>query len=337
MDSLTHIVLGACSGAALTGRQLGKKSLWIGALANSLPDLDFLASLWTRTDEGLLAHRGFSHSFLFCALAALLLGLLFQQFFRRSAPLRLIAWIGFFAAELLMHILLDAFNAYGTGWFEPFSHTRVSFNALFVADPFYSVWLAVAAVCLVLVWDRPRQRRFWLEAGLGISSLYLLYCIVNKVKTDSDIRDMLTRQQVPVERYFTTPTPLNVWLWYVVAQTPDGFITGYYSVFDSQRRIDLHFFPAHRELLEPLGSHEEITHLVRFSKGYYTVQRRGDTLVFNDLRFGQMVGWYNPDADFVFHYYLRRGADNRLVVQRGRFANWTGATTAALIRRIRGR
>ena len=46
MDSLTHIVLGAAIGELMAGRKLGKKALLIGAIANSLPDIDFVASFW---------------------------------------------------------------------------------------------------------------------------------------------------------------------------------------------------------------------------------------------------------------------------------------------------
>ena len=35
MDSVTHIVIGACIGELVLPRQLGKKRLWMGALANS--------------------------------------------------------------------------------------------------------------------------------------------------------------------------------------------------------------------------------------------------------------------------------------------------------------
>lgn len=335
MDSLTHIALGACSGAALFGKQLGKKAIWIGALANSIPDFDFMASAWTTTDEGLLAHRGFTHSFLFCLICAVVVALFFQRLFP-SVQMKLRTWVAFFALELFLHIFIDAFNAYGTGWFEPFSHYRVSFNSIFVADPFYSLWLGVAFVVLPFVWKNESRRRFWLHAGLGISTLYFMYCIVNKIKTDTDIRDMLNRQAVPYNRYFTTPTPLNNWLWYIVAETDSSYAIGYYSVFDSKQQIALHYFPKNEQLLAPVANHEETNHLIRFSKGYYTVERKSDTIVFNDLRFGQMVGWYQPNEEFVFHYYLQKKADNKLVVQRGRFAHWTMATTASLIRRIRG-
>jgi inner membrane protein len=89
--------------------------------------------------------------------------------------------------------------------------------------------------------------------------------------------------------------------------------------------------------LQPVTNHEEVQHLLRFSQGYYTVEKWHDTLVFNDLRFGQMVGWHDPHEKFVFHYFLQHGdRDNRLVVQRGRFAKWNWATTKSLLNRIAG-
>jgi inner membrane protein len=73
MDSLTHIALGAGVGALLGGRALGRKALVLGAVAQSLPDIDFLAGLWCNPAEDLLAHRGFTHSFLCIVLLAPLL------------------------------------------------------------------------------------------------------------------------------------------------------------------------------------------------------------------------------------------------------------------------
>lgn len=335
MDSLTHIALGACVGEAMLGKKLGKKAMLAGAFANTIPDFDFLAAFWTDADDNLLAHRGFTHSFLFAALVTILMAQAFQRWFR-SRHIQTRTWIWFFAVELFIHLFIDAFNAYGSGWFEPFSHTRVSFHTIFVADPFYSVWLGIALVMLwILKRDHPR-RAFWLRFGLGISSLYFMYCVINKVKTTEDIRIMLREQHISYNRYFTTPTPLNNWLWYVVAGNDSGYYIGYYSVFDREKKISLQYFPKNDSLLDAVRSTEDFQHLRRFSKGYYTAERWGDTLVFNDLRFGQIVGWYEPRARFVFHYYLQRRDANKLVVQRARFARWNAVTIASLARRIRG-
>jgi inner membrane protein len=47
MESVTHIALGACIGEAAFSKQIGKKALILGAIAQSLPDADITASLWS--------------------------------------------------------------------------------------------------------------------------------------------------------------------------------------------------------------------------------------------------------------------------------------------------
>jgi inner membrane protein len=58
MDSLTHIALGACTGQLILGRQFGKRAMLLGAVAQSVPDVDFIAALWMSPSGNLLAHRG---------------------------------------------------------------------------------------------------------------------------------------------------------------------------------------------------------------------------------------------------------------------------------------
>jgi inner membrane protein len=336
MDTITHIALGACMGEVLLGKQLGKKAMLIGAFANTWPDIDFLAAFWLDADDNLLTHRGITHSILFMLLSAWLLSLLFKRLYRSYAgtPLR---WFLFFLLTISVHLFIDAFNAYGTGLFEPFSHYRVSFNTIFVADPFFSVWLGIAVLLLLVLKQNHRGRRLLGQLGLLLSSIYLLYCIFNKVKVDTTAKAFLKKQDIHYTSYFTTPTPFNDWLWYVVAGNDSGFYTGYYSVFDKQQQLDLHFFSRRDTLLRTLRNEPEVHNLLRFSQGFYTIEQWGDTLVFNDLRFGQMVGWQQPDAKFVFHYFLQHPLDNALVLQRGRFANWDSEATRRLIERIKGK
>ena len=68
MDSLTHIAVGACMGEGFVGKKVSRKAMLWGALAQSIPDIDFLAALWMDTPRSLLAHRGFTHSILFGVL-----------------------------------------------------------------------------------------------------------------------------------------------------------------------------------------------------------------------------------------------------------------------------
>lgn len=336
MDSLTHIALGACMGEAFAGKKLGKKAMIWGALAQSAPDIDFVASLWMGTADSLNAHRGFTHSFLFCGIITFLLALAAERW-HRPHNITLRKWIFFFGGVIFTHIIIDAFNNYGVGWFEPFSQTRISFNAVYVADPFFSIWPGIALLALLILKRKSVvSRKRWWRIGLGMSALYLLYCLFNKTKMDADVKDILQKQNISYTRYFSTPAPLQNWLWFIVAGNDSGYYTGFRSVFDSKKEIAFQYFPKNDSLLAPVKDSQDLKKLIRFSQNFYTVEKWGDTLVFNDLRFGQMIGWYDPKEKFVFHYYLEIPRSNTLVVQRGRFAKWDWKVVRAMVRRIKG-
>lgn len=335
MDSLTHIVLGACIGEAFFEKGFGKKAMLWGALAQSIPDIDFISSFWLSTPESLLAHRGFTHSILFALLMIPLFSLTAAKIHRiHSISFR--TWILFFGTELFVHLFLDGFNNYGVGWFEPFSHLRFSFNTLYVADPFFSIWAGIAFCILLLLHKHHPKRKFWWKFGVWIPMMYLGYCTVNKMIIDKKVKEIFARQQIPHEHYFTTPAPLQNWVWNVVSGNDSGFYVGYVSIFDSQSAMPFTYFPRNDSLLKPLSGGEDLQHLIRFSQGFYTVEKWKGQLVFNDLRFGQINGWSDPNGKFVFHYFLQFPEENRMVVQRGRFMHWDKKAWENLWQRIKG-
>jgi inner membrane protein len=336
MDTITHIVLGACIGEVIAGRQLGKKALVLGAIAQNIPDIDFVASFWLPTAAEVLAHRGFTHSILFAALVTPLLAWISATVFSKSAlPFR--KWLVFWGVQILVHDFIDAFNVYGTGWFEPFSHYRVTFNTMFVADPLFSLWPAIAMVLLFILKNSSHIRKKLAIAALGISAFYLLLGILFKSGVDASISDHLKANNISYNRYFSTPTPLNNLLWYVVAENDSGYYIGYRSVLDRGAGINFHYVSRNNFLLQSYEKNEDMKHLIRFSKGYYSAEVRHDTLVYNDLRFEEIAGWPEPQANFVFHYYVQYPDANKMVVQRGRFANWDRHTLHMFLERISGR
>lgn len=335
MDSITHLALGACMGEAFAGKKLGKKAMLWGAMAQSVPDIDFIASFWMDTSSNLLAHRGFTHSLLFCGLITSLFALLAERW-HRPHNIKLSKWMLFFGAVIFIHIFIDTFNNYGVGWFEPFSHQRISFNAIYVADPFFSIWPVIACIVLLYLKRSTSKRKRWWLMGLTVSFAYLLLCVINKIRIDTDVKNILQKQQITYTRYFTTPAPLQNWLWYVVAGNDDGYHVGFRSLFDEKKEINFQYFPRKDSLLNPVHDHEDLQRLIRFSQQFYTVEKWNDTLVFNDLRFGQVIGWQNPKAKFVFYYFLQHPQDNTLVVQRGRFEGWNWQTAKYFLKRIMG-
>lgn len=335
MDTITHFALGACIGEIFLGKQMGKKAMLIGAFANSIPDIDFIAGLWMSPASNLLAHRGFTHSFLFGILIAIFLALLIERWQKKhNVPFR--RWLLFFEVEIFSHLFLDAFNAYGIGWFEPFSHYRVSWNTIFVVDPFFSVWLGIALMALLILRRNDANRSRWAGFGILLSSIYLLYCVANKAIMVSRLKMIFPLEHIAHDRYFISPTPMNNWLWYIVAESDSGYQIGYSSLFDKNIQVSFHYFPRNESLLSNLQNREDLQHLLRFSKGYYTIESWKDTLVFNDLRFGQIGGWQDPRARFTFQYFLLSPGSNKLVLQRGRLQLWNRRAMKSLIQRIKG-
>ena len=97
------------------------------------------------------------------------------------------------------------------------------------------------------------------------------------------------------------------------------------------------WFPKNEVLLNDFEQDKDVLRLKRFSQGYYTVEKYHETLVFNDLRFGQQKGWYDSSGRFAFHYYVGSGYDNILVVQRGRFAGLNRESMKSLWNRAWGK
>ena len=335
MDSLTHIAFGACIGEAFFEKGFGKKAMIWGLLAQSIPDIDFITASWMTTPAALLAHRGFTHSLLFAALIIPLFALTAGKV-HQPHNISFRKWCLFFAAEVMAHLFIDGFNNYGVGWLEPFSHARFSFNAIYVADPMFSLWPGIAVIMLVLLNRYSSKRKFWWKLGVLLPACYLAACIFIKSRIDRDVKQLLAQQHISYTKYFTTPAPLQNFLWFVVAGTDSGYYTGYRSLFDKNKQLPLTYFPSNKIMLDTVAANEDLQRLIRFSKGFYTVERYNDTLVFNDLRFGQVTGWQNPGAKFAFHYYLQHPLENKLVVQRGRFEGWNRQTVVSLLSRACG-
>ena len=336
MDSLTHIVLGACIGEAVAGKSLGKRAMWLGAFAQTIPDLDFLAHFWLNKTDDILSHRGITHSLLFATLVTLFLAEISKKIFPKR-PLARTRWWLLFGINLFAHIFIDSFNAYGVGWFEPFSHARISFHVLFVADPLFSIWPFIAFIILWATKLSHRRRSLSMRIGIGIPAIYLVYAIANKLMVDSDIRQAMKRYEISDTSYILTPTPLNSWLWNVIVKDSTGYYTTYRSVFhNSKDPVYFTYHPRNDSLLDLTKDEEEKSDLLKFAQGYYTLEKWNDTIVFNVLRFGQVAGWDDSTAAFAFHYYLDKPGANEMVTQRGRLEAWNRKTLKSFTRKIRG-
>jgi inner membrane protein len=336
LDSITHIAIGICTGEIIAGKQLGKKAMLWGAIANSIPDIDVVAAFWMNPADALLAHRGFTHSILFQLLLIPLSAFALKKFYSQE-KFSFSGWMLLMGSGLFLHIFLDALTSYGTGWFEPFSHYRVSFNTLFIVDPLFSIGFITGAIVLLIMKAQNPKREKIARTFTIISACYLLFAMVNKIRVNEIIENTLTRNKISNENYFSTPTPLNNLLWYIVASDSNGVHIGYYSIFDHSDSIQYTSIIRDPHLSDSLKSDKNVQKLVRFSQGYFMLQKENDMVVFSDLRMGQLGGWADPTAPFVFRYFLTQRENNSLMIQKGRMAAMQDGAFEKLWERIKGR
>ena len=336
MDSLTHIVLGAAIGEAYLGRKIGRKAMLWGALADTIPDFDVFASPCFSNAQQLLVHRGITHSFLFITVMSLLAGYLFSRWFKKQQVSRR-EWTTLFFLGMFTHILIDSFTGYGTGWFEPFSHYRVSFNTIFVADLFYTIPFLICVVIAIIAKNGSVRRRKWNKIGLIISTTYMVFTLVNKIYINHQMKDGLNKKHIITTDFVTTPTPLNNILWTAYAADSTGYWFGYYSLFDKTN--DINYFHVNKKeyLLQPYADNKDVNLLKRFSKGYYIMSSHDSSVYFNDIRFGQMGGWDKPDSAFVFAFKLNKSAENNLPLNRTKFKSSFADAFTSLLDRVKGR
>ncbi|ARV08828.1 metal-dependent hydrolase [Winogradskyella sp. PC-19] len=297
MDSLTQIVLGAACGEAVLGKKIGNKALLFGAIGGTIPDLDVFIGGWLYDNEiqAMAFHRGFMHSILFSILGTFIFGWLVFKLYdkgKRKSTTELRDWQKLFFWSLLTHPILDCFTPYGTQLFYPFSDYRVAFNNIAVADPLYTLPFLLCLIILMFYKRSKPKRKVWLKLGVGISSVYMLFTVVNKFYINSVFEKSLVESNIKFQRFRTQPTILNNLLWYGVAETDDAFHLGFYSLLDKGNRIDTWKVIPKEIPIIPMND-IDLSTLTWFSDDYYRVIKADDfgEFIYKDLRYALL----NPD------------------------------------------
>ena len=314
MDSLTQIILGAACGEAVLGKKIGNKALLFGAIGGTIPDLDvFVGNLvYGNKIDAMLFHRGFMHSIVFTVLAAFIFGWLVHKLYNSGKRLHSTTqkdWINLFFWSLFTHPILDCFTPYGTQLFAPFSSYRVALNNIAVADPAYTLPFLICMIVLMFFRRTSSQRRLWLKMGIGISSIYMIFTLGNKLYIDSVFRKSLKHSEISVMRFSTQPAIFNNILWYGIAETEASYFVSDYSLLDSKSRF-LNFteVPKQRDL-KP-SEYKDIKGLAWFSNQYYSVHKLNENeFQYNDLRY-PILDIDNPNSS-VFSLLLYKD-ENRL-------------------------
>ena len=303
MDSLTQIVLGAAVGEAVLGKKIGNRAFVWGAIAGTIPDLDVITRPLLPMVQGLSWHRGFSHSLIFFILISPVLAWLAGKIHaQRAIPFQ--QWFWFFFMITFTHALLDCFTSWGTQLFWPHPW-RVHFNNIFVADPLYTVPFLMT-VLLTLFFKRSNPLRSRINnAGIIISSVYMLLTIAFKGMVFFELREDLQAKGIDYIQLTTRPAPLNTILWIANVELEDEYLLTYRSLLDDEAdSIEWVSVKKNWHLLEPYRNNEDLQLLLYLTQGFYVAEDLGDVIQINDLRFGQQGDLGEGGGEFVFKYHI---------------------------------
>lgn len=143
MDTITHGLFGITLYGAIKKEDLPvpvkRGLLTVALLGSQTPDIDVIAGF---TETGAMMsqmwHRGLTHSIFLVPLWGLLLYWLASWIFKVRD--RRFFYYGMLA--VFIHDTIDLFNAWGTGYFEPFSSARITIGTIPIVDlVFWSIFL----------------------------------------------------------------------------------------------------------------------------------------------------------------------------------------------------
>ncbi|MEA4855792.1 MAG: metal-dependent hydrolase [Solidesulfovibrio sp.] len=284
MDPVTHIAAGLLIGQAARDRfPAGRALVPLAALAAWLPDIDNVVGLFG-AEAYMRYHRGYSHSLLGGALMAWLLAAVAHRFWRQAGTGKL--FILFYLC-VLSHLFLDCITSYGTGVFLPFSDARISFPAVFIIDPVYTLSLLALIAASFL---RPAARKAFAVAGLAVMLGWPALGYGVEAFVTARAERLLAKEGRRVDAVHVQPDAFAPLWWKVVAEEGNDYVLTGLTLSAPDRLLpERRFEKAGRAELEALGRAAPVfSQYVWFTD--YPVKSAantpaGTTLTFQDLRF----------------------------------------------------
>jgi inner membrane protein len=215
LDNLTHTLTGLALSRAGLAKATRGATLAL-ALASNLPDVDLVFAVHGSASY-LEHHRGFTHSLVGAPLLALALALALRLLVpgSRLPPLVACCLVG-----VTGHVFMDLWTSYGTRVLAPFDRHWLTWDLVFILDP----WI-LAVLVAAIAWRRgtPQGPRV-ASVGLGLVLAYVgARAVLHAQAIEAAVSRLGGR---PVERVAALPSPLNPFVWRVIADTGDAYWSG---------------------------------------------------------------------------------------------------------------
>ncbi len=267
---------------------LSKRESDVFVISAMFPDIDFIMRYFGRSVY-LEYHRGITHSFIGIFLLSALLSLIFSRAdkieFKRMFLLSFTA--------MLIHILFDWTNAYGTQLFLPFSDARAALDAIFIVDIYILGTFALAVVLMFF-----SRKRF--KVSVFFTTITLLY-ILTRVFLAAGMEEKLRSKTINSEKTIS------------VGAFPDRV-----SPFNFKCVIetDRHFYTFDYDISSNLlyGKKYALTDLTDFEK--FTKKKDVYINIAKGSHFGEV---YSKFARYPFYHVINEGENTKVMVTDLRF------------------
>ncbi len=335
MDSITQGLLGATTFALVKDKDLGKKSLLIGAIAGTLPDLDVFLAPFFNDIEFLTIHRSVSHSIGLAVILSLFLGEVFFRIYKKKQSRR--SWNVAFFLAIFTHSLLDWCTTYGTKLVSPFSDHLFSLNSIHVFDPLYTMIL-ISGILIHLVKTRKNLSSGALKCALIMSTGYLMLGIISKNHAYFHFKTQLENDNIAYEDILVSPTPLNIFLWHGIVKQENGFQFSTYSIFDRKKPVKFQFVQSDNEVLEEVKNERLINYYLDYTQGFPLVKRESNSdIKIYAIKYGPINYFGKPEFVYPLSFNLNNLSEEFIKIdysrnQRGPVKNYKN-----LFKRILGR
>lgn len=249
------------------------------------------------------------------------------------------SWAWLFWWSISTHIALDCFTSYGTQIFQPFTNYAVAFSTVSVIDPLYTMPFLACVVAVLFLQKNTRRRRMVNWLGIGLSSAYLLFTVYHKWQVDRIFEDALHREGIVAERFTTSPTMFNNYLWQGVAENGEGYYHATFSLFDPPPKIQtFNFLPKNHDLMASYEDNEVMHILKWFPNGFYNVLEIDECRwQLNDLRYGCTGDAFTSREDFAFRFIIEEKDGKLRVHQKRAYHHFSWEMLEKLFDRMRGR
>ncbi|MDQ0256120.1 inner membrane protein [Evansella vedderi] len=134
MDTITHTLFGLALYGAVDKRNFSKKEkgalLFTTIVGSQIPDIDVVSQFWDTEGQYQMWHRGITHSIFIVPFFAFLIYSFSRWIWQVKSSFYF--WVALLA--VFIHNTADLFNAWGTGYLEPFSSVRITFGTIPIVD-----------------------------------------------------------------------------------------------------------------------------------------------------------------------------------------------------------